>query len=642
LGQVVQVFRAALLLMAGIALYAISLPAAAVAEDKPVVIGQLGSPEYDCTGPNSYFQTGTASGASYTVPFDGTLTAWRFQSGADPVPNLKLKVGRAAGGGAYLVTGESPAGIQSLNSINSYPAAIPVQKGDLIGISQNGGNCAVKTESASDTAVAHQADVAPGDTVSFESFGNFYFPVQATIVPNPPKVVHYAVELKAWIPKREVAGFPPVSTPYSLPHGPDCLDPGGTAFELATMVSSTFQGDGHPGYDRPEFVGLLDTGGFRVRPVAHFDLADGKIENFTVSSFPQSVGTTHKHLTYSTYPSKTRECTIEKTATQAAGGRMTSATSFELFISSSNPLAPGAPAIDSTLKAFFTSDERLTLDYDTDLFPSHGIRVKRNGDVDTFVVNDVACLADDAVLGLPGAGLLAYGLTRHGNLGSESVIPNEQSLTITRSGRLCDTDYRIVDVAPLASPAGAEASAAGGIEVAPLLGPGKGRFVPLSRAVELGLVGATTFKGRTQLAADAANPVSLRVKGRRLALETTDVDRGRPAHEVLYGPAKGPLMVTLDDKIMVMRGKKTLSRRRPDTKPPRTTAKLKRTGKTIAIRFAAHDLTGVQSTFVTIGKRAAQLRRGVLKVPARKLRQIRFFSVDIYGNREKPRRVKRG
>ena len=631
--------RKALLLLAGLALGAAALPGVGMADEPPAVIGQLGLPEYDCTGPNSYFQTGTASGAPYTVPFDGTLTAWRFQSGEETVPKLKLKVGRAAGGGAYVVTGESLAPTQSPNSINVYRADIPVLKGDLIGISQEGGNCAVQTDLSADTAVVRAADVPPGDAaVGFESFSDFYFPVQATIVPTPPKVVHYTVELKAWIPKSEVSGFPPVATPYSVPHGPDCHDPGGTLYELGTMVSSVFQGDGHAGYDRPGFSEALDIGGFRVRPVADFDLVDGKIANFTVSAFPQSVGTTHKNVTYSTLGLKVHRCTISKTAIKAAGGQVTSDTSFELFISSANPLAPGAPAIDSTLKAFFTSDERLTLDYETDLFPSHGIRVRREGDVDTFVVNDVACLSDDAVLGLPGAGLLAYGLSRHGNLGSESLIPNEQSVTVTRSGQLCDTSYRIVDVVPLGS--GAGASASGAIEVAPLQGPGKARFVPLPRAVELGLVGATTSQGRTQLAADAANPVSLRIKGGKFALATTNVDRGSPRSEALYGPASSPLTVTLDEKVAVKRGKKTLARRGPDTRPPRTTPKLERSGNVVSVRFAARDQSGVQATIVTVGKQVAKLRRGTLRIPARKLGQVRYFSVDVYGNREKSRRLK--
>ncbi len=457
-----------------------------------------------------------------------------------------------------------------------------------------------------------------------------------------PKVAHYTVELKAWIPKREVSGFPPVPTPYLLPHGPDCFEPDGTAQEFATLVTSSFHGDGHAGYDEQGFSGTLDAGGFRVRPVANFDLIDGKIANFKVSDFPHSVGTTYNNLIYDTLGFGTHKCSISRTATKAAGGQKTSDTSFELFISSSNPLVPGAPAIDSTLEGFFTSGERLTLDYETDLFPSHGIRVRRNDDVDTFVVNDVSCLTDDAVQGLLGAGLIAYGLSRNGNLGRESLIPNEQAVTVTQSGQVCETQYRIVDVAPLAPGSGAGASASAAIEVAPLRGPGKGHFVSLPRAVKRGLVGAVTSHGRTQLAADVASPVNLRVKGGTFALETTDVDRGKVRRAALYGPAKGPLKVTLNNKIAVKQGKRTLAPHNPDTHPPRTSAKLKRSGNTVVVRFSAHDKTGVQSTIVTIGKRAAKLHHGVLKIPARKLSQVRFFSVDIYGNREKSRKLKRG
>jgi hypothetical protein len=233
-------------------------------------------------------------------------------------------------------------------------------------------------------------------------------------------------------------------------------------------------------------------------------------------------------------------------------------------------------------------------------------------------------------------------LSRNVNLGRESLIPNEQSVTVTQSGRVCDTQYRIVDVAPLAPGSGAGASASGAIEVASLRGPGKGHFVSLPLAVKRGLVGAVTSHGRTQLAADVASPVKLRVKGGPFALETTDVNRGKVRHAALYGPARGPLMVTLSSKIAVRRGKRTLAPHGPDTHPPRTTAKLKRFGNTVVVRFAAHDKTGVQSTIVTIGKRAAKLHHDVLKIPARKLRQVRFFSVDIYGNQEKLRRLRRG
>ena len=458
-----------------------------------------------------------------------------------------------------------------------------------------------------------------------------------------PLRIHYTVELKAWIPKRSVAGFPPVTTPYLIPHGSDCFDPGGTTEELSTVVSSTFRGDDHDGYDSSFFSGPRETSGFRVRPVAEFDLVAGKIVNFQVSAFADSIGTTHKDMVYSRLLFPTRKCTVEKTATKDAGGRQTSDDSFELFISSANPLVFGAPSIDSKLEGFFTSGERLTLDFETDLFPSHGIRVVRNADTDTFIVNDVACLSDAAALGITGAGLLSYGLSTNANLGRESVIPNDQSVTITQSGQLCDHRYRIVDVAPVPAPGRASVTAAGvRISVAPLSGPGKGRFVPLRKAVSKGLVAATTSQGRTQLAADAATPVELRIMGGRVALELTEVGKGRVRGGSVFGPAGGPLAMTLGKKPAVKRNGRRLRAHRLDHRPPVTSAKVLRRGRSAVIRFSARDGSGVRNTVVTVGRRAAKLRRQTLRLPVSRLGKVRYSSIDIYGNAEKPKRLHAG
>jgi hypothetical protein len=125
------------------------------------------------------------------VPAEGVITSWSFQDGAKPVTDLKLKVGRPAGGNNYIVIGESSAPSQTPNAVNNYPASIPVQAGDLIGIYQHGGNCAVQTADPLNSAVYVQADPAPGPSpVAFLPFTEYVFPVQATITkteaPLPP------------------------------------------------------------------------------------------------------------------------------------------------------------------------------------------------------------------------------------------------------------------------------------------------------------------------------------------------------------------------------------------------------------------------------------------------------------------------
>ena len=79
-------------------------------------------------------QTSVSSGNSYTVAAAGAITSWSFHNGIDVLPDLKLKVARPQSGGGYLFVGEAAAGTQNLHALNTYPANIPVQAGDIIGI----------------------------------------------------------------------------------------------------------------------------------------------------------------------------------------------------------------------------------------------------------------------------------------------------------------------------------------------------------------------------------------------------------------------------------------------------------------------------------------------------------------------------
>jgi hypothetical protein len=149
-------------------------------------VGQLFAPNRNCNGPYTYLQTGVSSGNSYVVPAAGTITSWSFQDGAMPVTDLKLKVGRPAGGDNYTIIAESSAPSQTPNAVNTYPANIPVQANDVIGMTQNGGDCAI-TGQPSDTFVAFAADVPPGSSpTAFTPAAGIRFPVQATVTLPAP------------------------------------------------------------------------------------------------------------------------------------------------------------------------------------------------------------------------------------------------------------------------------------------------------------------------------------------------------------------------------------------------------------------------------------------------------------------------
>ena len=146
-------------------------------------VGQLFPPTANCTSSSTYVQTGVAGGNSYTVPFDGFIVSWSFMDGATLVSNLELKVARPAGGGAFKIIGQSFAGTQALNGVNSYPVEIQVAAGDLIGIHAGpGGDCLAPGTSADTNAYA-SGDVPLGTTTSFSADSGARFPVAAQLAP---------------------------------------------------------------------------------------------------------------------------------------------------------------------------------------------------------------------------------------------------------------------------------------------------------------------------------------------------------------------------------------------------------------------------------------------------------------------------
>jgi len=165
---------------------AVALTLASSAQAATVTVGQLSAPNtFPCIGTVTYLQTGVASGASYTVPQAGVLTSWSFQAGATTVTGLKLKVGRSAGGGSYTITGEATAGAQTANSVNTFMTNIPVQAGDLIGLTQAGGDCVTTTGSGSDTLVGVVGDQGPGTNLVYTAAAGYRFPITAQVTLQP-------------------------------------------------------------------------------------------------------------------------------------------------------------------------------------------------------------------------------------------------------------------------------------------------------------------------------------------------------------------------------------------------------------------------------------------------------------------------
>jgi hypothetical protein len=94
--------------------------------------------EPDGCAPDTYIQT-SDPGSRYTVPFDGVITRFSYQSDATPPSQFRFKVGRIASGADLsldtdvTITGQSNIVAPVASTVNTYQAQIPVTAGDKIG-----------------------------------------------------------------------------------------------------------------------------------------------------------------------------------------------------------------------------------------------------------------------------------------------------------------------------------------------------------------------------------------------------------------------------------------------------------------------------------------------------------------------------
>ncbi len=237
--------------------------------------------------------------------------------------------------------------------------------------------------------------------------------------------IAYKIELKAWIPHHRVVD------PEEPARASDWLDSYtdvvGTIIKNLPMFplvspprpeyefQSRYHGDNHKGYD----------GSHRVINTVTFSFDGSTITGFSKSG---NCGATHRYWSWQLWIAfagrkwgkKTKSGKASKTATPNVTARKTGARSFTMSFAASNPLIMGpAPDIDSTLNGVFDASGALHLSYQTDLFPSHGVRVYKGGTVaKTRVINDASSVN---ALGVVGAANVGYRLSRQSNVGRFSV-----------------------------------------------------------------------------------------------------------------------------------------------------------------------------------------------------------------------------
>ncbi len=262
--------------------------------------------------------------------------------------------------------------------------------------------------------------------------GSTYFSlesvVQAAQLIANVATTHFRVDLKAWIPQKAVVDpEQPVSLNYlvaSILRKP-CFTPS-LFLQPFTTVSNEYLGNNHTGFD----------GDFKVLSAIDFDWDGHQVLNVAKT---EAYGVTTLRATYKNI-FNTNTCTLAQGQANHSTTQNAAGSAFEVSYSSSIPILQffPAPPIDGDLKGQVAADGTIALQYITDLFPSHGLRVTKNGTPQlTDIVNNVSCLPDSAVKGFRGLATIGAGLSFEGNSGMESVIPTDTGKTHSNNSLLC-------------------------------------------------------------------------------------------------------------------------------------------------------------------------------------------------------------
>ena len=123
--------------LAGVSAVAVlSAPSAGAATN----LGETFDPPSFCATDTTYLVTGSV-GNTYTVPFDGVISGWSFQTGSFAPESIRLKIGRVTTGTDLSapstdlsVAGQSASEVPAESSLNTFSTQVSVQQGDFLGI----------------------------------------------------------------------------------------------------------------------------------------------------------------------------------------------------------------------------------------------------------------------------------------------------------------------------------------------------------------------------------------------------------------------------------------------------------------------------------------------------------------------------
>jgi hypothetical protein len=123
----------------------------------------------------------TALQPEYTSPVDGVITSFSWQ-GPDVGPgSWKLKVARPGAPGVFTTVGESGLVGGDVNRLNSFPARISIEAGDVLGVYTDYDYACARV-SGSYQAVYTNGDVQPGQSAAFaDDWFQYQLDLSATV-----------------------------------------------------------------------------------------------------------------------------------------------------------------------------------------------------------------------------------------------------------------------------------------------------------------------------------------------------------------------------------------------------------------------------------------------------------------------------
>ncbi len=479
------------------------------------------------------------------------------------------------------------------------------------------------------------------------------------LVADPTRFV---VEAKSWIPQPEVVDpevpfdqFPAVYSPQT----PACTFPNvfflKGAYLLGTSITSRFNGNDHAGFD----------GSFKVDMPLEIEWDGRSITHFGVGGIPSvptvnkgHIGTTHQLITqYS--PDGEHHCVEERTAADDVGTQNTGAggNNFSAEYSVGDPLVHplglGAPPIHVIVTGSIAADGTLALHFQHTLFPSQGVKVTRDTLVRANdVYSDASCLSNTDVLGLQGAVTLLAGLSETANdtltVPPFGVAAGDPQAT---ASKICDAGYVVTDPLPPANQAliaratssRSHLSSQEAVSIAPVNEqtgkPGAPMSVATAVARHLAIVSVDSA-GEPMLITPLQPQIAVEVSGRHVAFASGVLEPGRPETPSYYGPLSGSLtIVGTSGGVRVAAGRRVVKPRRPVRAPPVTRVRATVRGHRVTLRFTVRDRAGVFATYVILANKRQVVRHGRIVLHVQRRQKIGYYSVDVFGNAERPRQI---